>query len=123
MAFMACVDVKEAFPDTPHRLMEEVWRPLGLPYGDFVGEYLRTRRYTVATGKGCTEWVTPGSWVPQGGVQGPFLYMLAMLPLMRRIAREYPHLARTPHTLPAQAYVDDAVPRARDKGARKWYRT
>ena len=53
-AFMASVDVKEAFANTPHRLIEEVWPQLGLPYGDFVGNYLRSRRYTVATGKGCT---------------------------------------------------------------------
>ena len=29
-AFMASVDVKEAFPNTPHRLIEEVWWQLGL---------------------------------------------------------------------------------------------
>ena len=43
--------------------------------------------------------------------------MLAMLPLMTWIAREYPQLARAPHTSPAQAYVDDAVPMARDEKA------
>ena len=118
-AFMASVDVKGAFPNTPHRLIEEVWRQLGLPYGYFLERYLRSRRYTVATGKGCTEWVTPGSGVPQGGVEGPFLYLLAMLPLMSWIAREYPQLARAPHTLPAQAYVDDAVPMARDEKAQQ----
>ena len=72
-AVMASVDLKGAFPDTPHRLIEEVWRQLGLPYGDFVEKYLCSRRYTVATRKGCTEWVTPGSGVPQSGVEGPFL--------------------------------------------------
>ena len=118
-AFMASVDVKGAFPNTPHRLIEEVWRQLGLPYGDFVEKYLRSRRYTFAAGKGCTEWVTPGSGVPQGGVEGPFLYLLAMLPLMSWIAREYPQLARAPHTSPAQAYVDDAVPMARDEKAQQ----
>ena len=114
-AFMASVDVNGAFSNTPHRLIEEVWRQLGFPYGDFVGKYLSSRRYTVATGKGCTEWVTPGSGVPQGGVEGPFLYMLAMLPLMSWIAREYPQLGRAPHMSPVQAYVDDAVPMAQDE--------
>ena len=118
-AFMASVDVKGAFPNTPHRLIEEVWRQLGLPYGDFVEKYLRLRRYTVATGKGCTEWVTPGSGVPQGGLEGPFLYLLAMLPVMSWIAREYPQMARAPHTSPAQAYVDDAVPMARNEKAQQ----
>ena len=111
--------MKGAFPSTPHRLIEEVWRRLGLPHGDFVGKYLRSRRYAVATGKGCTECVTPGSGVRQGGVEGPFLYFLAMLPLMSWIAREYPQLARAPHTSPAQAYVDDAVPMARDEKAQQ----
>ena len=118
-AFMASVDVKGAFSNTPHRLIEEVWRQLGLPYGDFVGKYLRTRRYTVATGKGCTKWVTAGSGVPEGGVESPFLYMLAMLPLMSSIAREYPQLARAPHGSAAQSYVDDAVPMARDEKAQQ----
>ena len=35
-AFMASVDVKGAFPNTPRRLIEEVWRQLGLVYGDFL---------------------------------------------------------------------------------------
>ena len=118
-AFMASVDVKGAFPNTPHRLIAEVWQQLGLLYGDFVEKYLRSRRYTVATGKGCTEWVTPGSRVPQGGVEGPLLYLLAMVPLMSWIAREYLQPARAPHTSPAQAYVDDAVPMARDEKAQQ----
>ena len=118
-AFMASVHVKRAFLNTPHRLIEEVWRQLGLPYGDFVRKYLRTRRYTDATGKGCTEWATPGSGVTQGGVEGPFLSMLAMLPLMSWIALEYPELASAPHTSPAQGYVDDAVPMAWDEKAQQ----
>ena len=116
---MASVDVKGAFHNTPQRLIEEVWRQLGLRYGDFVEKYQRSRRYTVATGKGLTEWVTRGSRVPQGGVEGPFLYLLAMLPVMSWIAREHPQLARAPHTSPAQEYVDDAVPMARDEKAQQ----
>ena len=42
-AFMASVDVKGVFPNTRHRLIEDVWRQLGLLYGDFVGKYLCTR--------------------------------------------------------------------------------
>ena len=118
-AFIASVDVERAFPNTPHRLIQEVWRQLRLPYGDFVEKYLRSRRYTVATGKGCTEWVTPGSGLPQGRGEGPFLYLLAMLPLMSWIAQEYPQLARAPHTSPAQAYVDDAVPMVWDERAQQ----
>ena len=118
-AFMASVDLKGAFPNTPHRLIEEVWRQLGLQYGDLVEKYLRSRRNTVDTGKGCTEWVTPGRGVPQGGAEGPFLYLLAMLPLMSWIAREYLQLPRAPQTSPAQAYVDDAVPMARDEKAQQ----
>ena len=116
-AFMASVVVKCTFPNTPLRLMDKVWGQLGLLYGHFVEEYLRTRRYTIAPGKRGTDWVTPCGGVPRGGVEGPFLYMLAMLPLMRWIADEYQHLA--PHTSPTQAYVDDARPMARDKRAMK----
>ena len=53
-AFMASLDVKAAFLNTPHRVIEEVWRQLQLPYGDFGSVYLRKRRYTIAAGKGCT---------------------------------------------------------------------
>ena len=52
-------------------------------------------------------------------MEGSFLYLLAMLPLMSWIAREYPQLARAPTTSPAQAYVDDAVPMARDEKAQQ----
>ena len=57
--------------------------------------------------------------MPQGGVEGPFPYMLAMLPLMRWIAREYAQLPMMRHTSPAGTYVDDAVPIARDKRAQQ----
>ena len=57
--------------------------------------------------------------MPQGGVEGPFLYLLAMLLLMSWIARKYPQLARAPHTSAAQAYVDDAVRMAVDEKAQQ----
>ena len=37
--------------------------------------------------------------------------------------KKYPQLARAPHTSPAQAYVDDAVPMTRDKRRSRWCRT
>ena len=98
---MASLEVKGPFPHTPHRLIEVLSTQLGLLYGDFVGEYLRTRRYSLTTGKGCMERVIPGSRVPQGALEGPFLYMLTLVRLMRWIAQDYPHRAGTPHTLPA----------------------
>ena len=52
-------------------------------------------------------------------MEGPFLYMLAMLSLMSWIAQEYPQPAMAPHTSPAQVYVDDAVPMARDEKAQQ----
>ena len=55
--------------------------------------------------------------MPQGGLEGPFLYVLAMLLLISGIAQEYPQLASAPHTSPVEAYVDDAVPMARDEKA------
>ena len=57
--------------------------------------------------------------MPEGGVGGQFLYLLAMLPLLSWIARESPQLAGAPHTSPAQAYVDNAVPMARDEKAQQ----
>ena len=39
--------------------------------------------------------------------------------VMRQIAREYPQLARAQHRSAAQAYVDDAVPMARDEKAQQ----
>ena len=40
-AFTVSVDVKGAFPSTPHRLIQEVWRQPGLPFGGFVEKDLR----------------------------------------------------------------------------------
>ena len=45
--------------------------------------------------------------------------MLAIVSLMGWIAREYPQLARAPDTSGTQAYVDDAVPMARDEKAQQ----
>ena len=59
---MSSVDVKWTFPNTPQRLRDKVWGQLGLLYGDFVEEYLRTRRYTIAPGKRGTECMCDPRW-------------------------------------------------------------
>ena len=78
---IASLDVKGAFPNTPWLLLEAVWKRLGLPFYNFASGYIRTRKYTVRTGAGLTPFLEPGSGVPQGGAEGPFLYLLVTLPL------------------------------------------
>ena len=46
-------------------------------------------------------------------------YLPTYLPLMSLVAQEYPQVAWAPHTSPAQAYVDDAVPMAQDRKAQQ----
>ena len=70
---IASLDVKRAFPNTPWLLLEAVWKRLGLPFYNFASGYIRTRKYTVCTGAGLTPFLEPGSGVPQGGAEGPFL--------------------------------------------------
>ena len=37
------LDVKGAFPNTPHRLVRAVWEHIGLPFQGFLQAYLATR--------------------------------------------------------------------------------
>ena len=75
------LDIKGAFPNTPHRLLRAVWKCMGLPFQGFVQAYLATRMYAVKADVGTTPWVHPASGVPQGGAEGPFLFLLLTLPL------------------------------------------
>ena len=59
-AFMASVDVKGVFPNTPHRLIEEVWRQLGLPYGDFRREVPALKKVNSRHGQGMYGVGNPG---------------------------------------------------------------
>ena len=86
---IASLDVKGAFPNTPWLLLEAVWKHLGLPFYNFTSGYIRTRKYTVRTGAGLTPFLEPGSGVPQGGAEGPFLYLLVTLPLALAIEQDY----------------------------------
>ena len=93
----ASLEVKGAFPNTPWFLLEAVWKRMGLPYYNFASDYIRTRKYTVGTGAGLTPFLEPGSGVPKGGAEGPFLYLLVTLPLALKIEQDYP--AHAPYRL------------------------
>ena len=75
------LDVKGAFPNTPQRLLRAVWEHMGLPFQGFLQAYLATRMYAIKTDVGTTPWIHPASGVPQGGSEGPFLFLLVTLPL------------------------------------------
>ena len=94
---IASLDVKGAFPNTPSLLLEAVSHHMGLVYYNFASDYIRTRKYTVRTGAGLTSFLEPGSGVPQGGAEGPFLYLLVTVPLALTIEQDYP--SYTPYTL------------------------
>ena len=104
---IASLDVKGAFPNTPWLLLEAVWKRLGLPFYNFTSDYIRTRKYTVRTGAGLTPFLEPGSGVPQGGAEGPFLYLLVTLPLALAIEQDYPAYAPYPLLSPLVGFADD----------------
>ena len=104
---IASLDVKGAFPNTPWLLLEAVWKRLGLPFYNFTSGYIRTRKYTVRTGAGLTPFLEPGSGVPQGGAEGPFLYLLVTLPLALAIEQHYPAYAPYPLLSPLVGFADD----------------
>ena len=94
------LDVKGAFLNTPWLLLEAVWKRLGLPFYNFASGYIRTCKYTVRTGAGLTPFLEPGSGVPQGGAEGPFLYLLVTLPLALAIEQDYQAYHPTPSSPP-----------------------
>ena len=101
------LDVKGAFPNTPHRLLRAVWGHMELPFQGFLQAYLATRMYAIKIDVGTTPWVHPTSGVPQGGAEGPFPFLLVTLPLVFYIRRTYPDVA--PYTLRTMllAFADD----------------
>ena len=104
---IAFLDVKGAFPNISWLLLEAVWKRLGLPFYNFASGYIRTRKYTVRTGAGLTPFLEPGSGVPQGGAEGPCLYLLVTLPLALTIEQDYPAYAPYPLLPPLIGFADD----------------
>ena len=101
------LDVKGAFPNTPHRLLRAVWEHMGLPFQDFLQSYLATRMYAVKTDVGTTPWVVPASRFPQRGAERPFVFLLVTLPLAFYIRRTYPDVAPYPLRTTLLAFADD----------------
>ena len=58
--------------------------------------YIQTWLYAIITAAGLTPWTSTDSGVPQGGAEGPFLYLLITLPLEFELARVYPGYASYP---------------------------
>ena len=90
---IASLDVKGAFLNNPWLFLEAVWKRLGLPFYNLASGYIRTRKYMVRTGAGLTHFLEPGSGVPEGGAEGPFLYLPVKLPLALAIEQDYPAYA------------------------------
>ena len=104
---IASLDVQGAFPHAPHRLLTEVWDAMGLPFLSFMTGYIQTRLYAVITAAGLTPWTGTDRGVPQGGAEGPFLYLLVTLRLAFELARVYPGYAPYPLRSPLINFADD----------------
>ena len=104
---VASLDVQVAFPHARHRLLTEVWDAMGLPFLSFMNVYIQIRLYAVITAAGLTPWTGTDSGVPDGGADGPFLYLLVTLPLAFELARVYPGYAPYPLRSPLINFADD----------------
>ena len=79
-------------------------------FQSFLQAYLATRMYAVKNDVGTTPWVHPTSGVPQGGAEGPFVFLLVTLLLAFYIRRTYPDVAPYPLRTTLLAFADDMAP-------------
>ena len=100
-------DVKGAFTNNPHRLLRAVCKHMELPFHGFLQVYLATPMYAVKTDVGTIPWVHSTTEVPQGGAEGPFLFLLVSLLLAFYIGRTYPDVAPYPLRTTLLAFADD----------------
>ena len=101
------LDVKEAFPNTPHLLLRAVWEHMGLPFQGLLQAYLATSMYAIRIDVGTTPWVQPASGFLQGDAEGPFLFLLVTLLLALYIRRTYPDVAPYPLRTTLLVFADD----------------
>ena len=60
------------------------------PLLSFMTGYVHPRLYAVIAATGLTPWASTDSGVPEGGAEGPFLYLLVTFLLVFELARQYP---------------------------------
>ena len=80
---------------------------MGLPFYNLASGYIRTCKYVVRTGAGLAPLLEPGSGVPPGGAEGPFLYLIVTLPLALTIQQDYPAYTSYPLLSPLEGFADD----------------
>ena len=101
------LDIKGAFPNTPHSLVQAIWEHMGLPFQGFLKAYLATRLYAVHTDVGASPWTRPTSGVQPGGGEVPFLFLVVTLPLAFYIRRSFSHVAPYALRTTLLAFADD----------------
>ena len=107
---IASLDVNGAFSKNPWLLSEAVLERSGLAFYNFTSDYTRSSKDTVCTGAVLILILEPGSRVPEGGAQGPLLYLLVTLPLALRIEQEYPAYAPHPLLSPLMGFKVAHIP-------------
>ena len=78
-----------------------------LSFQGFLQAYLATRLYAVQADVGTTLWTHPTSGLPQGGAEGPFLFLFVILQLAFYSRRTYPNVAPYPLRITLLAFPDD----------------